>query len=162
MQGTSLADIAKDSAVPLGNIYYYFKTKDALVSAVLDDHAVDFQQFVDRQADEPNPRLRLTGYLDTLLAARVELAAYNCPVASLLTEVSKQQSVLTGPAQHLMAQRLKWVESQYSALNYADARERGAQFLAHAQGVIALGHAFRNPDLIARQIERLKSWVRMT
>ena len=28
---TTLADVAQASGVPLGNIYYYFKTKDALV-----------------------------------------------------------------------------------------------------------------------------------
>src|SRR5260370_12373667 len=32
---TTLADVAQASGVPLGNIYYYFKTKDALVEAVL-------------------------------------------------------------------------------------------------------------------------------
>src|SRR5260370_12999681 len=32
---TTLADVAQASGVPLGNIYYYFKTKDALVEAVI-------------------------------------------------------------------------------------------------------------------------------
>ena len=28
---TTLADIAKEADVPLGNVYYYFKTKDAIM-----------------------------------------------------------------------------------------------------------------------------------
>ena len=32
---TTLADIAERAEVPLGNIYYHFRTKDALVEAVI-------------------------------------------------------------------------------------------------------------------------------
>ena len=32
---TTLADIAKDADVPLGNVYYYFKTKEAIMEAVI-------------------------------------------------------------------------------------------------------------------------------
>ena len=31
---TTLADIARESGVPLGNVYYYFRTKDELLDAV--------------------------------------------------------------------------------------------------------------------------------
>lgn len=33
---TTLADIAQAAAVPLGNVYYHFRTKDALIEAVTD------------------------------------------------------------------------------------------------------------------------------
>ncbi|NJL28443.1 MAG: TetR/AcrR family transcriptional regulator, partial [Thermoanaerobaculia bacterium] len=33
---TTLAHVAEASGVPLGNVYYYFKTKDALVEAVIE------------------------------------------------------------------------------------------------------------------------------
>ena len=33
---TSIADIAEDSGVPLGNVHYYFKTKADLISATLE------------------------------------------------------------------------------------------------------------------------------
>ena len=39
VEKTTLADIAAAAGVPLGNVYYYFRTKDALVSAVLDARA---------------------------------------------------------------------------------------------------------------------------
>ena len=34
---TSLADIAQAAEVPLGNVYYYFKTKDEIGEATLDN-----------------------------------------------------------------------------------------------------------------------------
>jgi len=36
-------DIAQAADVPVGNVYYYFKTKDELVQAVIDAHAQDIQ-----------------------------------------------------------------------------------------------------------------------
>jgi AcrR family transcriptional regulator len=35
---TSLADIAEAARVPVGNVYYYFKTKDELAEAVVAPH----------------------------------------------------------------------------------------------------------------------------
>jgi TetR/AcrR family transcriptional repressor of nem operon len=32
---TSIADIAKEASVPLGNVYYYFKNKDEIGGALL-------------------------------------------------------------------------------------------------------------------------------
>ena len=33
---TSLADIAREAKVPLGNVYYYFKTKDEIGEAIVE------------------------------------------------------------------------------------------------------------------------------
>ena len=37
VEKTTLAEIAAAAEVPVGNVFYYFKTKDAIVSAVIDD-----------------------------------------------------------------------------------------------------------------------------
>ena len=34
-EATSLADIAREAKVPLGNVYYYFKTKDEIGEAIV-------------------------------------------------------------------------------------------------------------------------------
>ena len=36
IERTTLADIAKAADVPLGNVYYYFKTKDDVIAAVIE------------------------------------------------------------------------------------------------------------------------------
>ena len=38
---TTLADIARAAEVPLGNVYYYFKTKDDIGSALI-EHRAEF------------------------------------------------------------------------------------------------------------------------
>src|ERR1700761_5671229 len=39
VENTTLADIAQAAGVPLGNVYYYFKTKNDIVRAVVETHA---------------------------------------------------------------------------------------------------------------------------
>jgi AcrR family transcriptional regulator len=38
-EATTIADIAEASGVPLGNVYYYFKSKDQLAAAAIDSYA---------------------------------------------------------------------------------------------------------------------------
>src|ERR1700693_3658078 len=61
VEKTTLADIAHAADVPLGNIYYYFKTKDAIVDAVVEAHVqgiVDTLAFLDRRYRSPKGRLK--------------------------------------------------------------------------------------------------------
>ena len=37
---TTLAEVAERAQVPLGNVYYYFKTKEQIVAAVVDSRTV--------------------------------------------------------------------------------------------------------------------------
>ena len=38
IEKTTLADIAAAAGIPLGNVYYYFKTKNDIVGAVVESH----------------------------------------------------------------------------------------------------------------------------
>ncbi len=42
---TSLADIAEAAHVPIGNVYYYFKTKEELGGAVVERRLAQFREF---------------------------------------------------------------------------------------------------------------------
>jgi AcrR family transcriptional regulator len=39
VEATTLADIAKAAGIPLGNVYYYFKAKSDIITAVIEAHA---------------------------------------------------------------------------------------------------------------------------
>src|SRR5579864_6477837 len=43
VEKTTLAEIAQAANVPVGNVYYYFKTKDELVRAAIDAQAQDIE-----------------------------------------------------------------------------------------------------------------------
>src|SRR5689334_20887330 len=56
---TSLADIAQHADVPLGNVYYYFRTKDDLVRAVLAAQVEQVDAMIDGFAGLAGPADRL-------------------------------------------------------------------------------------------------------
>src|ERR1700748_3845130 len=61
VQRTTLAEIAQHADVPLGSVYYYFKTKDDLVAAVVDDQAGNVRALLARLDAKQSPRARLKG-----------------------------------------------------------------------------------------------------
>lgn len=56
MARTTLADIAQAADVQVGNLYYYFKTKDDIVAAIVRTHADQLAAM--RRHRRPNSRLK--------------------------------------------------------------------------------------------------------
>src|SRR6201988_2413281 len=59
--GTTLADIAEAAEVPLGNMYYYFKTKDDIVAAVVEARTEEIRSAtaaLQRRHGSPKARLK--------------------------------------------------------------------------------------------------------
>ena len=59
VHNTTLAEVASDASVPVGNVYYYFKTKDELVAAVVGSMADQFRAMLADCEREPTPAARL-------------------------------------------------------------------------------------------------------
>ena len=56
---TTLADIAQAAEVPVGNVYYYFKTKDDIIAAVIDGYEQQITTtlaFIDAHHRSPKSR----------------------------------------------------------------------------------------------------------
>src|SRR5277367_3952889 len=77
---TSLADIAKHAEIPIGNVYYYFKTKDELALATLEKRKRAMQEIctrLDEMLDEPRERLiQMARFFDK---AKEEYTKFGCP-----------------------------------------------------------------------------------
>src|SRR5260370_22886502 len=63
VEKTTLADIAQAADVPVGNGYYYFKTKDELVRAAIDAPAQDIETALASVGHHPSPKARLKPFL---------------------------------------------------------------------------------------------------
>lgn len=53
---TTLADIAQAAEVPVGNVYYYFKTKDDLVEAAIGAQAENLRGMIAALDELPTPQ----------------------------------------------------------------------------------------------------------
>jgi len=62
VEHTTIADISRIADVPLGNVYYYFKTKDELVEAVIASHAELVAATLGGLERHRNPKDRLKAF----------------------------------------------------------------------------------------------------
>src|SRR5438132_11481625 len=79
VHGTSLAEVADRAGVPLGNVYYYFKTKDALVGAVLNCYLDQAATLIDSFERSRTPQARLKALVRNWIDMRDAVVRHGCP-----------------------------------------------------------------------------------
>jgi AcrR family transcriptional regulator len=157
VEKTTLAEIAEEADVPLGNVYYYFKTKDALLDAVVEAHVHDIEETIASLARSRTPKARLKGLIRLLAGRCDEIAQFGCPHGTLCSEMEKAND--EHAVARLMAVPLSWVEEQFRLMGRKDAHVLAIEFLASYQGTALLTHALREPRLLADEGRRLEKWI---
>jgi AcrR family transcriptional regulator len=156
-----LADIAKAAKVPLGNVYYYFRTKNDIGNAVIELRLSRFRKLLQQLNKADSPKGRLCGFVDIKIKNRETLARSGCPVGTLCSELHKEGGVVARRSTALLAEALAWMEAQFKALGKrSDSRGLAIHLLSATQGVSLLAHTFHDPCLIEIEAERLKQWIR--
>jgi TetR/AcrR family transcriptional regulator, transcriptional repressor for nem operon len=159
VEKSTLADIAAAADVPLGNVYYYFKTKDALVSAVIEDYRQTFGQMNAQLSQGEDPAGRLKALLGVLTTRQERLASYGCPVGSLTSELGKRDDDLRVGAGSILSGFIDWAETQFQDMGRDDARELATALIAAYEGIVLLAAALRDPGLIGIEVSRLSRWI---
>ena len=90
VERTTLADIARAADVPVGNVYYYFKTKDELVQAALAEHTARLDELTGRLERLADPRDRLKALVEAWVGQRDVAARHGCPTGTLAAELDKR------------------------------------------------------------------------
>jgi AcrR family transcriptional regulator len=160
VENTTLADIAHAADVPLGNVYYYFKTKDEIVAGVIEAHVHDLEDTLaslDRR--HRSPKARLKALTKELTDQRDLIAQYGCPHGTLCSELEKRTDGGDHAAVRLMAIPIEWTERQFRAMGRHDAHDLAVEFMAAYQGAAVLTQALRQPELIAHEGRRLERWI---
>ena len=159
VERTTLADIAKRADVPVGNVYYYFKTKDEVIGAVVQAHVrqvTDTLASIDARHRSSKARLKA---LVRELAGQSEIVAqYGCPLGSLCSEIDKRIDAPEFATAELMRIIIDWAERQYRALGQGPkSRDLAIDMLAAYQGNALLANTLRDPTILsaaARRMER--------
>jgi AcrR family transcriptional regulator len=157
---TTLADIADAADVPVGNVYYYFKTKDDIVGAVVHTQAQQIESTLAELARRHrSPKARLKALVRFLAEHADSTAQYGCPHGTLSTELAKQAEGSDPLAAQLMQIQLDWAEQQFRAMGRRDAHDLAVELLVGYQGSAVLTNALVEPNLMARQTRRLEKWI---
>jgi TetR/AcrR family transcriptional repressor of nem operon len=159
VEKTTIADIAQAAEVPVGNVYYYFKTKDELVQAAIDAQAQDIETALASLDRHRSPKARLKAFLKLLIAQREVAARYGCPHGTLCSELDKRDDGLWQAGTKLMQLWIDWAEQQFRAMGRRDGRDLAVALIASYQGIMLLTNTFRQPELIVREAHRLERWI---
>jgi AcrR family transcriptional regulator len=156
VERTTIADIARAADVPAGNVYYYFKTKDELVEAALDEHTRHLDTLTGRLDGLADPRDRLKGLVHAWAARPDTTARYGCPTGTLAAEIDKRtEGGLDLAAGRVIRRLLTWVEEQYRLLGATDPAGRALALVGAYQGMALLSNALRDPEIMTREAARL-------
>lgn len=159
VERTTLADIAQAAGVPVGNVYYYFKTKDQLVEAAINAHADNLRTMLSALDRRRTPQARLKGLIGAWMDQRELAAQYGCPFGTLSCELDKRTGGLDRTAAEVLGTLADWTEQQFRSMDRADARDLAIALVASYQGISLLTNTFRDPELMAREGRRLERWI---
>ncbi len=159
---TSFSDIVSQTGIQRGNIYHYFKTKDDILDAVIDQSAGEYRAALsawDRELSDPRDRLRR--FVRMVVSNRDALSHFGCPIGSLNTELGKEAAFTRKEgARQLFDLFRDWLAQQFSALgNPAQGRSLALHLLGRTEGISLIGHVYKDPDFISAEIKLLEQWI---
>ncbi len=156
---TTLADIAQEADVPLGNVYYYFKTKESIGDAVIAHCLAELNLRLASYSAMPHPNERICAFLDHELQNREQTVRYGDGFGSLCQELAKQGGVLATAAANLLSQPSNWLEKQFIELGYSsnEATSKALSYMAKLQGMNLLAATLNKSEYIESACRELKS-----
>ncbi|WP_123664991.1 TetR/AcrR family transcriptional regulator [Actinocorallia herbida] len=159
VEKTTLNDIARLADVPVGNVYYYFKTKDQLVEAAVGAHRARLAALTERLDALPEPADRLKALITGWVDQRETAARFGCPFGTLATELDKRDDGLDQAAAEVMRALIAWVSGQFTQMGRPDAQDLAVELVAAYQGMSVLTNTLRDPGIMAARGARLIAWI---
>ncbi len=158
---TSFSDVVKEAGVPRGNIYYYFKSKDEILQAVVQHRLeVTAGMLADWDKSISNPVDRLERFVRIMYDSTPALLRSGCPMGSLITELAKDQPELKKEVRALFDIFQRWIKVQFRQIGYSDeAHELSLRLLARGQGLIVISQTYQDPGFLERETKEINRWI---
>ena len=157
---TSFQDISDATGIPRGNFYYYFKTKDDILNAVVDTRIADLTVMLNHcESAAIDARERLLMLSNMLEHRQDDLIQSGCPIGSLCTELAKDEPALHEKSKQAFVLLRNWIKLQFESLGLNNADDLAMDLLAKLQGVSVLACAFKDVEYITRSHNEIKDWI---
>jgi len=159
VHATTLAEVAENAEIPPGNVYYYFKTKEDLVRAVVDDYIGVADAMVAELNRLRSPASRLKGLTRSWLEVADTVADHGCPVGGLCAELNRCDGPLSTAGVEILGRITTWAEAQFRELGRRDAADLAITLLSGIQGSALLANSFGDANIMTRQSRYLEKWI---
>lgn len=157
---TTLANIAQLADVPLGNVYYYFKSKESIVLAVFEHLRKQLQQQLEEINVIQDSKARLQALIRSNGENSEQTAMFGDKLGSLCQELGRQGGETGKAAADLMNDLISWIEKQFISLGKTEKAKALAVNLASAlQGTSLLTLTFKDQNLVNDQSAYMVEWL---
>lgn len=154
---TSLADIATSSDVPLGNIYYYFKTKAAIAEGVSEIFVAETQQSLEEiNLKYKNPIDRLIAFIDLLRESAGSRAKLGCPLASGIRDFSDCVPTALTRTNEVFDTLVGWLGQVLEDAQDDKAKQHARAIITRWQGSIVLSHGSGSEQFLTEALDDLE------
>jgi len=154
---TSLADIAKDADVKLGNVYYYFRTKQDLAEGVANIFVEETQSMLSQVSEtEPDPRRRIVALLRRLSQSSRSRVDNGCPIALAVRDFRTDAPMASARAAYSFELLIGFIgrELQRTGSRPSVALAKAREIIVEWQGGISLAHALGDATILAESFRR--------
>ena len=157
---TSLADIATNSNVPLGNIYYYFKTKAAIAEGVSEIFVAETRQSLEEiNQQHQNPTDRLIAFINLLRESAESRAKLGCPLASGIRDFSDCVPTALTRTNEVFDTLITWLSQVLKDAQDKDAKRHARIIITRWQGSIVLSHGSGSQQFLMEALDDLEQDV---
>jgi TetR/AcrR family transcriptional regulator, transcriptional repressor for nem operon len=156
---TTLAEVAQRADVPPGNVYYYFKTKEDLIRAVVDDYVGQAESMLADLDRLRSPASRLKSLTRGWLEVADTVAEHGCPVGGLSAELNRCDGPLSRAGAEILGRITTWSEEQFRQLGRRNAKDLAMTLMSGIQGSALLANTFHDVTIMNRQAHHLERWI---
>ena len=158
---SSLADIAHKARIPIGNVYYYFKTKDELILAVVEKRRQLLRQAYEAlNSSFSDPRQRLIEAVGFFTNVKTEYTRYGCPLGRMVIELGSEHHIAQQSAASVLHEFVDWAAEQFEALGHSDkANQYAISLMAGIEGTAIMAKAYADESVFTNELTRLNTWL---
>ncbi len=156
---TSIADLAKQAEVPVGNVYYYFKSKRDLADAVADMFIQGSQAGLDDietryPSGTSNPQKlakdRVSAFFEMLEKSHMSRAKAGCPIARSVADFAEFAPSAARKSSEALTMLTAFLGRELTRAGHPNGMIAAQQSIALWQGAIVLAHGAADPQILMR------------
>lgn len=157
LAGLTLANVAEAAKMPLGSLYYYFKSRDDMVDAAVGRIHRRFEQLRTEWDGLGDSRLALRAFANMTAEQTDSLARHGCPIGTLVAQLGKKQQAGTGDVGQVFSQLCDWAAGHFVNLGLAPeaARLAGRKMVRDLEGAAMLAHATGDTGHISEVVSEI-------
>lgn len=157
----SFGDLANAVAISRGNVTFHFKTRDEILTAVIDLRLERTRRMLEQwEAEGAGAGERIRSFIRILITNRTKILLHGCPVGTLCTELAKLEHPALPQAGQVFGLFRDWLGRQFSLLERKDDADALAMhLLGWSQGIATLAQAFHDEKFIRAEVRQLEGWL---